>query len=311
MTISALGFGCGTAGGLIAKGDPGEQRRAVARAVDAGVTYFDTAPNYGDGSSEANLGRTIRELDVRNEVQIGTKVGLLEPDVADPDAGLRGILEGSLSRLGLERLDLLFLHSRVRKVADERSISLNGACAVAPAFQRVQREGLVGHTGFTAHGETEAVQELIGRGGYASVQAYFSAVNPSGVHPGISGGDQDFGGLIGAAAAARLGVINIQPLSAGALTGQYHPNARDFVGARGPRFLARGEHLAAVARDFQLDNVYELAFRFALSQPAIACVLVGFSSLEQLDQTLRWCERGPLPVDAMQRIVHLAGTSAN
>ena len=75
---------------------------------------------------------------------------------------------------------------------------------------------------------------------------------------------QDFEGLIDTAAAAGLGVINIQPLSAGALTGDYHANARDFVRERGPLFRAKGDQLADVARDFDLDNTYELAFRFAL-----------------------------------------------
>src|SRR5207248_9736349 len=82
LTISALGFGCGTAGGLMVKGTPAEQQAAVERAVAAGITYFDTAPNYGDGLSEANLGRAIREAGVRDGVLVGTKVGLLEPDRA-------------------------------------------------------------------------------------------------------------------------------------------------------------------------------------------------------------------------------------
>src|SRR5687767_2048649 len=124
-TISALGFGCGTAGGLMNKGDAREQVQAVARAVEAGITYFDTAPNYGDGLSETNLGRAIRELGVRDKVQIGTKAGLLESDMADPDAALGSILTGSLQRLGLDDVDCLFLHSRVRQVADERSLSLD------------------------------------------------------------------------------------------------------------------------------------------------------------------------------------------
>src|SRR5262245_18770628 len=59
---SALGFGCGAVGGLMVRGGPGEQRRAVERAIDAGIRYFDTAPSYGDGCSEENLGRVLAEL---------------------------------------------------------------------------------------------------------------------------------------------------------------------------------------------------------------------------------------------------------
>jgi aryl-alcohol dehydrogenase-like predicted oxidoreductase len=112
--------------------------------------------------------------------------------------------------------------------------------------------------------------------------------------------------VIDVASAAGLGVFNIQPLSAGALTGVYHPNARDFVGERGPIFRARGDILAGVAHAAGLDNVYELAFRFAYSKVGISCVLVGFSTLEQLEQTLAWVDRGPLPAEVLDQVLALA-----
>ncbi len=62
LEVSVLGYGSGAIGGLFTKGDPAEQRRAVARALDAGITYYDTASSYGDGKSEENLGRVLREL---------------------------------------------------------------------------------------------------------------------------------------------------------------------------------------------------------------------------------------------------------
>jgi aryl-alcohol dehydrogenase-like predicted oxidoreductase len=274
--------------------------------VDAGITYFDTAPNYGEGLSEINLGRAIRELDVRGQVQIGTKVGLLEADMADPGAALERVFAGSLRRLACERVELLFLHTRVRALADDNSLSLGAAETASTVFDQMVTDGRASHTGFTAHGDTSAVQSLLGSRRYQSVQAYFSAVNPSSGYAGKSGGMQDFDGLIDTAAAAGLGVINIQPLSAGALTGAYHANARDFVRERGPLFRAKGDRLADVARDFGLDNTYELAFRFALTKPGISCVLVGFSSLAQLDQTIGWTARGPLPAAAVERVLGLA-----
>jgi len=62
LKVSALGFGCGSIGGLMVRGAAAEQTRAVARALDAGITYFDTAPLYGGGRSEENLGRTLRTM---------------------------------------------------------------------------------------------------------------------------------------------------------------------------------------------------------------------------------------------------------
>ena len=62
LRLSVLGFGCGAVGGLMVRGDPLDQERTVARAIDAGVNYFDTAVQYGNGESEKNLGRILQSL---------------------------------------------------------------------------------------------------------------------------------------------------------------------------------------------------------------------------------------------------------
>src|ERR1051326_612485 len=72
MRFSILGFGCGAVGGLMVRGDPADQERTVARALDAGVNYFDTAVQYGDGASETNLGRVLKTLKPANAFA-GTK----------------------------------------------------------------------------------------------------------------------------------------------------------------------------------------------------------------------------------------------
>ena len=62
MQLSVLGFGCGAVGGLMVRGDPADQERTIARAIAAGVNYFDTAVQYGNGESEKNLGRVLQKL---------------------------------------------------------------------------------------------------------------------------------------------------------------------------------------------------------------------------------------------------------
>ena len=66
MQLSALGFGCGAVGGLMVRGDAADQERTIARAIAAGVNYFDTAVLYGDGESETNLGRVLQKLKPAN-----------------------------------------------------------------------------------------------------------------------------------------------------------------------------------------------------------------------------------------------------
>src|SRR5712692_4020584 len=85
LKVSALGFGCGDVGGLIVRGAPAERERAVARALEAGVNYFDTAASYGNGESERNLGTTLRALGVRPYV--GTKVRV-PPEATDTAAAV-------------------------------------------------------------------------------------------------------------------------------------------------------------------------------------------------------------------------------
>ena len=80
LQLSVLGFGCGAVGGLMVRGDPLDQERTIARAIDAGVNYFDTAVQYGDGESEKNLGRVLRTLKPAS-VAVGTKVRI-PPDAA-------------------------------------------------------------------------------------------------------------------------------------------------------------------------------------------------------------------------------------
>src|SRR5581483_124792 len=100
LRVSALGFGCGNVGGLMVRGAPAERERAVARALELGIDYFDTAPSYGDGLSERHLGAALRAL--RATPAVGTKFQLAPADRRDVAGAMARSLEASLARLGLE-----------------------------------------------------------------------------------------------------------------------------------------------------------------------------------------------------------------
>ena len=70
--ISLLGFGCGAVGGLMVRGTAADQERAIARAIEVGVNYFDTAVQYGDGASEQHLGDILQRLGAEDAL-VGTK----------------------------------------------------------------------------------------------------------------------------------------------------------------------------------------------------------------------------------------------
>ena len=242
LEVSALGFGCGAVGGLMVRGDPGAQRRAVERALEAGVRYFDTAPGYGDGRSEENLGRVLREIGAAAVAERGVVVGTklrLDPAVAAGDGAgveraVRESLAASLRRLGRERVDLLQLHNRIVEGAVAQRGEGGAVTAgqvlgpVADALRAVQAEGLAGQVGITATGEPAAVRRVLEAGFPATAQVYFNALNPSAGWGGVGGGGgQDFEGLIDVAAGQGVGVIVIRPLAAGAVAGEAtrHANA--------------------------------------------------------------------------------------
>jgi aryl-alcohol dehydrogenase-like predicted oxidoreductase len=316
LTVSALGFGCGAVGGLMVVGDPAEQRQAVARALDAGITYFDTAASYGNGRSEGNLGRVMGELGAWSQVVVGTKVRLRPEELVDPAAAIRASIETSLERLGRDDVDILHLHNPiVIDAAGSQGLSLTTVIStVAEGLQGTVQAGLARHAGFTGLGNSAAMHEVVRSEPFHSVQTYFNALNPSAGWAGRHDpGQQDFDGLIDTAAKAGRGVIVIRVLAAGAAAAvpQRAVNAGDpggglVSGGSYANDLARAQRLAMLAHDLGLEGPVELAIRFGLSKPGVSTVLVGYSTLAHLEDGIRFAERGPLPADAVDRVLALS-----
>src|SRR5687767_14490336 len=111
LRVSALAFGAGPVSGLMTGGDPAAQAATLRRAVERGINWIDTAPGYGQGASEANVGRALRDLGYPQWVNVATKVRLAAADLADVRRAVRQSVEASLGRLGLPRVTLLQLHN--------------------------------------------------------------------------------------------------------------------------------------------------------------------------------------------------------
>src|SRR5579859_3161364 len=112
MRLSLLGFGCGAVGGLMVRGDATDQERTIARALGAGVNYFDTAVQYGNGASEQNLGRILQKLKPA-DIAVGTKVRLPRADFGRIAAAVTQSLDGSLARLQMDHVDIFHLHNAI------------------------------------------------------------------------------------------------------------------------------------------------------------------------------------------------------
>src|SRR5262245_27190514 len=96
IRVSVIAFGAGPVSGLVTGTDQAAQLATVQRAIDAGVNWFDTAPGYGNGRSEVNLGRVLAELGVAGGVHVATKVRVPPEALDNPGDYVRRSVEGSL-----------------------------------------------------------------------------------------------------------------------------------------------------------------------------------------------------------------------
>ncbi|NBT93991.1 MAG: aldo/keto reductase [Chloroflexi bacterium] len=171
LPVSVLGFGCGAIGGLLTRGNPQEQRDAIATAIGAGINYFDTAPLYGNGASESNLGRVFAEMGgVPGGVVIGTKVRIEPAQAKDAPATIRSSMEDSLTRLRMDRVDLLQLHTSITEHSG-RGVTVSDVLGpIMDGLEAVRDAGLASWVGITANGDTEAVREVVRSGRTATAQ---------------------------------------------------------------------------------------------------------------------------------------------
>jgi len=309
LKVSALAFGCGDVGGLMVRGAPADRERAVARAVELGINYLDTAPSYGSGQSERNLGAVLRAL--KPPVIVGSKCRLSASDLGDVPGALTRSVETSLGLLGIPRLDLFHLHNPIGRIRSERRLGIRDVLdAVVPAARRLQEQGKIRFFGVTALGETGALHRALASGAIDTAQVCLNLLSPSAAHvvpPGYPA--QDFDQLAVLAREQGVGTIGIRVLAGGALSGETarHPIAIPAVDpiASGPDYAtdaARARAFAPLIAEGYAASVVEAAFRFALSTDTMSTVLIGTSDLAQLEFAAAAAAKGPLPAPAMDRL---------
>lgn len=308
--LSLLGFGCGSVGGLMVRGARAEQERAVARALDAGVNYFDTAASYGDGASEQHLGSALRTLGSR-DIVVGTKVGLKPAEFGRIGDAVTESLHASLRRLQRDYVDIFHLHNPVTLDGGGDSLSVPQVLEeVIPAFQALRTAGKLRLTGLTAIGETAALQQVIDAGSFGSAQVIYNLLNPSaGCQLPAGYPAQDYGQLFEHTNRARTGVVGIRVLAGGALSGSTdrHPVASPAPEPIGSALsydtdLLRATRFWPLVTEGMADSLSEAAIRFALSHSAVDTILVGMASLEQFEKAIAAVLKGKLPAEALELI---------
>jgi aryl-alcohol dehydrogenase-like predicted oxidoreductase len=277
LRVSVAGLGCNNFGMRI---DLDATKAVVAAALDAGVTFFDTARVYGGGLSEQFLGAALGPR--RDEVVIATKFGAPteKDDEVPPGASpayIRRAVERSLAALGTDRIDLYQLHYPDARTPVEETLG---------ALQALIDEGKVrhiGHSNLSAAQTTEAHDAAVARDGAPFVTAQLEwSLLQRGIETEI----------LPAARRAKLGILPYFPLASGLLTGKYAAGEPWPEGTR----LAAMQYFAGVATDENFAivdrltgwaadhgrSISQLALSWLASQPEVVSVIAGATRPEQV-----------------------------
>jgi aryl-alcohol dehydrogenase-like predicted oxidoreductase len=313
MNISILGFGCGAVGGLMVRGAAADQEKAIGRALDVGINYFDTAVQYGMGASETNLGRTMKTLKPSG-VFVGTKVRLPAADFGRIAEAVTQSLDGSLSRLQMDHVDIFHLHNAITLNGGGDTLSAAQVLdEVVPAFDALRKAGKTRFLGITAVGETAALLRVIDSEKFDSAQVSYNMLNPS-AGEAIPAGypAQDYGRMFDHTKKAGVGVVGIRVIAGGALSAsdQRHPIASpppEPIGTASSydADVQRARRLLPLVSGGFAASLPEAATRFAITHPAMGTILVGMATVDEFEGALAAVQKGPLPPAALARLAEL------
>ncbi|MEA2877376.1 MAG: hypothetical protein QOF14_2572 [Hyphomicrobiales bacterium] len=308
LNVSVLTFGCGAVGGLMTRGASIDQERAVARALEAGINHFDTAPAYGNGASEENLGRVLASL--KPDVIVSTKVRL--PAERNAAAVIES-LDASLKRLQRDHVDVFQLHNTIGASDGQTMSAAEVLSDVVPALSRAREQGKTRFIGFTAIGDTSGLHALIASGAFDTAQVPYNALNPSaGEAIPAAYPAQDYGRVLDLAARHGVGTIGIRVLAGGALSGSEQRNPLGLAqvepigsGASYAADVARARRLEPMVREGHAGSLTELAMRFAIANAQLSTTEIGLAHIGELEAAIAAVKKGPLSDAALARLAQL------
>ena len=288
LVVSRLAFGVMTFGhdqgqmGAVWKTGQEDANSLVARSIEAGINFFDTADSYAGGQSEMMLGKALGPR--RKDVIVSTKIGFRSGEaITQSGSSARHILnsaEQCLKRLGTDYIDLLSIHRFDAYTPFEES---------ARALENLITRGLVRYVGFSNFTAWQAakfigVQKQHGYSPFISAQMYYSLVGRDLEHE-----------VVPFCQDAGVGIVVWSPLASGFLSGRY--TRQDPTGGKGrltgfdilPIDKERGydliEKMRAIAANHRA-TVAQIALAWLLAKPYVSTILLGASKASQLDDNL-------------------------
>ena len=281
LQVSAIGLGGNTFGATV---DGDEAVKTIRLAIDAGITFIDTADVYSMGRSEELVGQAVTGQ--REKVVIATKCGI---DLSSgPHAGglsRRWIMQAaddSLRRLGTDYIDLFYAHRPDPRVSIEESLR---------AFDDLVRAGKVRYIGCSNYAAWEVAYGL-GQSQRLGLDRWVAAQNRWNIIDGLSDPE-----LINACDALGVGIVPYTPLASGILTGKYKSGEEP---AKGTRFadlpairerltdvkLAKADKVRAWAEE-RGHTAAEAAVAWLLAHPVVSSVIVGARTAAQVKENVK------------------------
>ncbi|MDP7603643.1 MAG: aldo/keto reductase [Alphaproteobacteria bacterium] len=308
IQVPELVFGGGFVGGLLLHADDETKRQAIARALEAGIDWIDTAPMYGGGESEKALGWLLSE--VETPPRISTKVYLDLENLDDIAGQVERSLETSLSLLQMEKVELLQLHNAIGPETGNGHLGVDDVLrrgGALDAIEAMRDQGLAKLIGMTALGQAPSCVQVLESGRLDAAQVYYNLLNPSaGYDMPAAWRGHDFGGIIAACRRHGVAVMNIRVFAAGVIATDVR-HGREMIVTEDTEMAEEERRARAVFADLgaEYGTRAQTAIRFSLANPDISCVIFGLAELDHLEQALGATEKGPLPADALDRLDRL------
>ena len=288
LNVSRVGFGGGGIGQVWGATTRDEAVRAVHRALDLGINFFDVAPAYGDGKAEEALGLALEGRS--DDVIIATKVRLAAEDMNDVTGAVQRSMETSLRLLKRDSVDVLHVHNRFTQDRGDvpNSLSADDVLGlVLDAFHAVQQAGKTRFIGLSAMDHhVPTLDRIMDSGQWDTVLAYYNLLNWTAQQPPPPGVELfDNGQNIQLAKKHNMGVIGIRSHAAGALSSGVDrpvPAGND---------LLREDIASAVRLDFLIDgpvqNLSQAAMVFCLMNRDIHTTVPGVKNQAEAEEIAR------------------------
>jgi len=289
LSVSRLSMGCNRLGdpGV----DPAQWPPVVNRALDLGVTFFDTSNNYNKSASESILGDVISERGVQASTVIATKGGMsaTTAETRNKDFSAEGITRAarnSLRRLKRESIELYMLHSPTVTKLEKQTWP--------KAVETLKAEGTIRYFGISTSNHASGVWAI--NHGADFLQIEYDMLDPTAEDE-----------LLPLAIKHNIGIMIRTPLARGLLSGKFRageaiPAEQQWRRPTGDRLmlrLDRIEQLRFLERDGQ--NLAQAALRWLLAQPGVHCVIPGARTVEQLEANIA-AIGGDITADEVSRV---------